>query len=176
MKKGFFALLLIGIFALSSNSFANSITYEGSIDSLNQVDYFHFSLTHDTWFSMDLELETSTTEFDPVMYLFADDGDLGYSDYRRYNDDGGAGLNSLIDTWILAGDYVAAISDYPFSVWEAISGTNPSNRYGSYSLFVSSDYGTVSSSDVAPVPEPGTLLLLGSGLAGLAFYRRKRMK
>lgn len=28
--------------------------------------------------------------------------------------------------------------------------------------------------DVAPVPEPSTLLLLGSGLAGFALYRRKR--
>lgn len=30
--------------------------------------------------------------------------------------------------------------------------------------------------DIAPVPEPGTLFLLGAGVAGLALYRRRSMK
>ncbi|MBW1800018.1 MAG: PEP-CTERM sorting domain-containing protein, partial [Deltaproteobacteria bacterium] len=51
----------------------------------------------------------------------------------------------------------------------AISGSDPQNWF---SLWVYGEAGV----EVAPVPDPGTMLLLGSGLIGLAGFRRKFRK
>lgn len=37
-------------------------------------------------------------------------------------------------------------------------------------------YGVIDTADIGPIPEPSTMLLLGSGLVGLVGYGRRRMK
>ena len=178
MKK----FLMLGIiticgFLITATTQANQISYTGNINNNHTVDYFYFTLSGTG--SLDLHLETFYGEFDPVMYFFIDDGSLDSSDYIDYDDDAGTPAhlwyNSLIDTSLIAGNYLTAVSDYPLSLPEAVAGSNTINYVddGGYTLEISSRLGTVSSTS-EPVPEPSTILLMGAGLLGLVGFGRKR--
>jgi len=81
---------------------------------------------------------------------------------------------------LLAGDYkvLVDISTLPGGVlWNNTTPTDYPITLGPGETYLLADFGFKKSTQTAPIPEPSTMLLFGSGLASLAAWRyRKRVK
>ena len=85
-----------------------------------------------------------------------------------------SGLNlTLSDPLVLPG---VTLSNFRFADLadpnSFVSGTWTESKGGTYDLFLLADV-TSTSSDAAAIPEPSSLALLGGGLLGLVFWRRR---
>ncbi len=160
------------------------------------VDYFNFSVNTAGTVTMDvlaqgIDFGNGISGLDSQLYLFTNNSSLDASDFIATNDDDLSllgfsdgsvnSLDSYLSQFLDIGNYILAISEYNFSLDEAVAGIQTDPNFlglnnGDYQITFTGDV-TVGNPSTS-VPEPtSTLGLLAFGTlgAGSMLKRKKAM-
>jgi hypothetical protein len=146
-------------------------------------DFFRFTTTRPGIIVADIDNAPTLANFDTVLHLFNSAGVLLATNDDEVGTGPGDGsgllgglLDSRIETGLLpAGDYIVAVAQSPSFGSFGANVTDPIPAFGSYTLNISA-VGAVPAAVPVAVPEPGTMALLGVGVASLMAYAAVRRR
>lgn len=162
-------ILALGFLVLPIAAQATIITTSGSLTSPPEGNFDTFNFNQDLSGATSLFLASDT---DAYLLLFSGMDVFTNATFIAQNDDGGGGLNSLLNLTLAAGSYTAYITSHG-TYWDGSSFEIGHDHLPmNYTLEIEGD---VSAGEPPMgVPEPGTLALLGLGLAGFAIRSRRK--
>lgn len=168
--------------------FINGTIQSGGYEG-NTIDAWHFSLNTDGIATFDILASGVTSWIDSMIWLFDDDGSLGWDNLITSSDDiwlgqdlngslsdpdnPGTSLDPFISTFLNSGNYVLVVGSCcdPSTIdlvgmTQDLTNLNWIPNTGAYHLDYSDNLA------LTAVPNPAHLSLLGIGLAGIGFGRK----